>query len=349
MRRAVDNQFDGTDVDEMMRRALQATASTFPHPNPRVGAVLVNPEGEVLSIAAHERPGTPHAERLVLDQVEDASGHTMIVTLEPCNHQGRTPPCTEAIIDAGISRVVVGARDPDALVSGSGIARLRASGIEVVESHLSSVVEANDPVYFSNRRKGSPFVTLKLAMTLDGQIAGADGSSRWVTGPEARRDVHRLRAAHDGVLIGAGTLRSDDPELTVRLEGYEGPQPRPVILKGTTDLPQHARLLGRDPLVVEGVGTLGGSDIQRVLDRLSEAGIGSVLVEGGARVARSFLESRAIDELVLYMGAKLAAGTGLPAVDGVFATIDEAVPLEITDIRRIGTDVRITAHPGGND
>ncbi len=348
MRRAVDNQLDGSDVDELMRRGLQATATTLPHPNPRVGAVIVNPQGEVVAVAAHKGPGTPHAERLALEGLDDVSGHAMVVTLEPCNHHGRTPPCTDAIIEAGISRVIVGSRDPDPLVRGAGIERLRNAGIDVVESSLSNLVEANDPVYFANRRAGTPFVTLKLAMTLDGQIAAADGTSQWITGPQARSDAQTIRAAHDAVLIGAGTLRCDDPRLTVRLEGYDGPQPRPVILKGHSQLPPKARLYERNPLVIEGTG-VSGTGVDEVLDQLADAGIRSVLIEGGARIARSFLEAGAVDELVLYIGAKLAGGTGRPAIDGRFATITDAIALEITDVRTIGSDVRITAHIGGRN
>ncbi|MCL1599757.1 MAG: bifunctional diaminohydroxyphosphoribosylaminopyrimidine deaminase/5-amino-6-(5-phosphoribosylamino)uracil reductase RibD [Actinomycetia bacterium] len=348
MRRAVDNQLDGPGVDELMHRALQATAGTLPHPNPRVGAVIVNPQGEVLSVAAHEGPGTPHAERLALEGLDDVTGHTLVVTLEPCNHHGRTPPCTDAIIEAGISRVIVGTRDPDPQVRGRGIERLQDAGIDVIESALSGIVEANDPVYFANRRAGTPFVTLKLAMTLDGQIAAADGTSRWISGPQARSDAHRLRAAHDAVLVGAGTLRSDDPQLTVRLEGYDGPQPRPVILKGHSELPTQAHLYERNPLVIQGTGA-SGADVDEVLDQLAVAGIRSVLIEGGARIARSFLESGAVDDLVVYIGAKLAAGTGRPAIDGVFATITDAIALEITDVRTVGSDVRITAYIGGRN
>ena len=346
MRRAVDNQLDGAAVDELMRRALQATAGTFPHPNPRVGAIVVNPEGDIVSLAAHERPGQPHAERLALAGLDEVVGHTMVVTLEPCNHQGRTPPCTEAIIASGISRVVVGAPDPDERVQGAGVQRLRSAGVDVIEAGSASAVEANDPAYFANRRSRRPFVTLKLAMTLDGQIAANDGSSRWITGPQARLDVHRLRAAHDAVLVGAGTVRVDDPELTVRLDGYDGPQPTPVIVKGRSDLPATAKLFERDPIVIEHAGSTR-VDIARVLDELEGAGLGSVLVEGGASIARSFLEAGSVDELVVYLGAQLAGGIGLPAIDGTFATISDAMPLEITDVRSIGSDVRVIAIPGG--
>jgi diaminohydroxyphosphoribosylaminopyrimidine deaminase/5-amino-6-(5-phosphoribosylamino)uracil reductase len=347
MRRAVDNQLDGAAVDELVRRALQTTVGTFPHPNPRVGAIVVNPEGDIVSSAAHVRPGQPHAERLALESLGDVEGHTMVVTLEPCNHHGRTPPCTDAIIESGISRVIVGTLDPDVRVSGSGVERLRTAGIEVIESGSTAVVEANDRAYFANRRIGRPFVTLKLAMTLDGQIAAGDGSSRWITGRQARLDAHRLRAAHAAVLVGAGTVRVDDPELTVRLDGYDGPQPTPVIVKGSADLPSGAKILDRDPIVVEQEGS-SKVDIALVMNRLEDAGLGSVLVEGGASIARSFLEAASVDELVVYLGAQLAGGAGLPAIAGTFETITNAIPLEITDVRSIGTDVRIIAILGGD-
>ncbi len=342
MRRAVDNPLDGAAVDKLMRRALQATADTYPHPNPRVGAIVISPDGTLRSVAAHLRAGTPHAERLALDDLDDTAGDTMVVTLEPCSHHGRTPPCTDAIIQAGISRVFIGTRDPDERVAGSGIAALRAAGIEVVETGLSEIVEDNDPAYYHHRRTGTPLVTLKLATTLDGQVAALDGTSRWITSPEARRDAHKLRAAHDGVLVGAGTVRADDPELTVRLDGWSGPQPVPVIFKGTETLPTGAKLWARDPVVFEPDDD-GTVSVTRALAALGEDGITSVLVEGGAHVARSFLEAGAVDEIVMYLGAKMAVGIGLPAVAGEFATISDAFPLVYTGVERVGPDIKITA------
>ncbi len=342
MRRAVDNPLDGAVVDELMRRALAETVGTHPHPNPRVGAIVLSSDGRVLSVAAHTGPGQPHAEQLALDDVPRGDGHTMVVTLEPCDHHGRTPPCTNAIIAKGIAHVVVGSLDPDSRVQGRGIARLRDAGIAVTESGLSELVEANDRGYFRHRRTGNPFVTLKLAVTLDGQIAAIDGTSRWITGREARADAHQLRAEHDAVAVGAGTLRVDDPELTVRLTDFEGPQPTAVVFKGIEDLPPEARILKREPIIVEPDGT-GRVNIPRALRELGDCGITALLIEGGSRIARSFLDAGVVDELVVYVGAKLAAGTGLPAVAGAFSSMDAALPVRFTEVVQIGPDIKIVA------
>jgi diaminohydroxyphosphoribosylaminopyrimidine deaminase/5-amino-6-(5-phosphoribosylamino)uracil reductase len=342
MRRTVDNPFDSAAVDRLMRRAVEATSGTYPHPNPRVGAVVISPDGTVRNVGAHVRPGTPHAERLALEGLGDTSGDTMVVTLEPCSHHGRTQPCTDAIIEAGIVRVFIGTVDPDERVSGRGVATLRDAGIEVLETGLSEMVEGNDPGYYHHRRTGRPLVTLKLALTLDGQIAALDGSSRWITSPEARHDAHELRASHDAVLVGAGTVREDDPELTVRIDGWDGPQPIPVVFRGSRPLPQNAKLLQRDPIVVEPTSN-GVVSVNDSLFELARLGITSVLVEGGAHIARSFIDADAVDEIVVYVGAILAGGTGLPALAGSFATIADALPLTFTGVDRIGPDLKITA------
>ena len=345
MRRNVDNPLDGTAVETLMRRALESTSDTYPHPNPRVGAIVISRDGDVRTIAAHRGPGTPHAERLALDGLSDTTGNSMVVTLEPCTHHGRTPPCVDAIIAAGITRVYVGAVDPDERVGGRGIATLRASGIEVIETGLAEIVERNDPSYYHHRRTGRPLVTLKLAPTLDGQVAALDGSSRWITSSEARLDAHRLRASHDAVLVGAGTVRTDDPELTVRIEGWDGPQPVPVIFKGSRGLPRDAKILSRDPIVIEPDDS-GTVPVIESLNDLGDTGITSVLVEGGAHVARSFIEADAVDEVVVYVGAKLAGGVGIPAIAGRFATISDALPITFTGVDRLGPDIRITATIG---
>ena len=347
MRRMVDNPLDGATVDKLMRRAVEATAETYPHPNPRVGAIVLSSDGVVRRVGAHVRPGTPHAERIALEGLADTAGDTMIVTLEPCSHHGRTPPCTDAIIQAGITRVYVGSIDPDERVSGRGIATLRASGVEVIETGLTQTVEGNDPGYYHHRRTGRPLVTLKLALTIDGQIAALDGTSKWITSPEARLDAHKLRASNDAVLVGAETVRADDPELTVRIDGWDGPQPVPVIFKGSRDLPSEAKLWKRDPIVMEPNGD-GLVPVTAAMEKLGAEGITSVLIEGGAHVARSFINAGMVDELVVYMGAILAGGVGLPAVAGPFATIAQALPLTFTGVERLGPDIKITARIGRN-
>ncbi len=342
MRRVGDNPVAGTSVDELMRNAIEATRSTHPHPNPRVGAVLISPEGVLLSVAAHESPGQPHAEVLALQRVDDASGVTLVVTLEPCNHHGRTPPCTEAIIEAGVARVVVGVRDPDLRVSGQGIDRLREAGVDVSVGVLFDDVVANDPGYFHHRATGTPLVTLKLAATLDGQSAAADGTSRWITSHEAREDAHRLRSENDVIIVGAGTVVADDPALTVRLDGYDGPQPRPVIIAGTRPLPADRQLLSRDPIIYEAQGSAMVDPVEVVKD-LGQRGIVSAMIEGGPSVAASFLAAGVVDRIVWYVGAKLAGGTGIPALPGGFATMEEVTDIMIEHVERVGPDVKISA------
>ncbi len=342
MRRDVDNPLDGADVEELMRRALEATRDTYPHPNPRVGAIVTSPEGTIKRVAAHIEPGAPHAEVLALGGLEETNGDTMIVTLEPCNHHGKTPPCVEAIVNAGIATVYVGAVDPDERVRGKGIAALRDAGVAVVETGLDAIVEANDRGYYHHRRTGLPFVTLKLAMTLDGQIAAADGTAKWISSPESRHDTHVLRANSDAVIAGAGTVRADDPSLDVRIEGWEGPQPVPVVFKGTRPLPPEAKLWRRNPIIVEPHAN-GVVDVNKALSDLGDAGITSVLVEGGSHLASSFVAAGAVDELIVYIGAKLAGGVGLPAFGGLFATISDALPIAFTNLERLGPDVKITA------
>lgn len=347
MRRTVDIP-DGLDVDELMLAAIDATRSTYPHPNPRVGAVIVTPQHGVLAHGVCLGDGLAHAEINALETLsdpKDAIGATAVVTLEPCSHTGRTGPCADALIAAGIARVVVGTLDPDPRVSGSGVRRLRDAGITVdVGVREQDVIDA-DRAYFHHRTTGRPFVTLKLAATLDGQVAALDDSSRWITGSPARHDVHRLRSEYDAVLVGAGTVIADDPRLDVRLDGYEGPQPRPVIVVGERVIPDTSQVLQRDPLIYS-----HGTDRQDVPSMVKDLGarnVLSVLVEGGPTIASSFVSAGAVDEFVWYIGSKIAGGTGRPAFAGALATIGDLVDVEFTDVRRIGTDIRITAVPSG--
>jgi diaminohydroxyphosphoribosylaminopyrimidine deaminase / 5-amino-6-(5-phosphoribosylamino)uracil reductase len=340
VRHAIDNSVDRLDVESAMRRAIDLASTAYPHPNPRVGAVILTPDGHVRSSGFHRSPGGHHAEvAAIAGGVEP--GDTLVVTLEPCNHQGRTPPCTQAILDAGIERVVVGALDPDTRVRGQGVDRLREAGLEVHVGLLAPEVEAADPGYFHHRRTGRARVTLKLATTLDGQVAAADGSSRWITSPEARTDAHRLRSLSDAVLVGMGTVIADDPSLTVRLDDYDGPQPRAVVLAGTRTLPATSAIAGRDPIVYRSSATV---DIDEVVRDLPLHGVLSVLVEGGPRVAAAFLEARLVDEVVWYVGAKLGGGVGIPAIAGTFTSVSDAITLSVTDVTMIGPDVRITGH-----
>ncbi|MBN2113788.1 MAG: bifunctional diaminohydroxyphosphoribosylaminopyrimidine deaminase/5-amino-6-(5-phosphoribosylamino)uracil reductase RibD [Acidimicrobiia bacterium] len=336
-----------------MSEAITLAAPTRPHPNPRVGALVLDAAGMVVGRAAHEGPGRPHAEVVALGQAGlRAAGGTLVVTLEPCDHTGRTPPCTASILAAGVARVVVGAVDPDERVSGRGLARLRAGGLEVHSGIAAAAVEAMDPAYFHQRRTGRPRLTLKAALTLDGQAGAADGTSQWITSAEARADGHRLRAEADAVMVGAGTLAVDDPRLTVRLPGYRGPQPRPVVVAGRRPLPAGARLWERAPVVLapgerdcpgEVVVVPGpdGVDLAAGLAALAGRGLLDLLVEGGPTLAGALLRAGLVQRGVFYLGARLGGGVGLPGIAGHFATLAAAREVELVSAERLGPDLRV--------
>ncbi|MGH8947021.1 MAG: bifunctional diaminohydroxyphosphoribosylaminopyrimidine deaminase/5-amino-6-(5-phosphoribosylamino)uracil reductase RibD [Acidimicrobiia bacterium] len=338
-----------------MRRALELAGSHRPHPNPRVGAVVVAVDGRTLGEGAHQAPGMPHAEVEALRQAGQlARGATLYVTLEPCTHQGRTPPCVGAILESGVARVVVGAGDPDPRVSGSGIAALREAGLEVVQGMMAAGAEAVDPAYFRHRRTGLPMVTLKYAMTLDGSIAAADGSSRWVSSETAREDAHRLRAGVDGVVVGAGTVRADDPQLSVRLPGYEGPQPRAVIVAGSVALPDNAAIWKREPLVVSASpmdvpageviqvdGSDGVPEPLAAARAIAEEGYLDLLLEGGSRLAGAWWRAGVITGGVVYLAAKMGGGRGISPLAGGFSSIEEAREVTITGVRSLDGDYRV--------
>ena len=340
-----------------MRRAIEVGARHNPHPNPRVGAVLLDHSGEVLAEAGHVAAGEIHAEQALLEAFGRVPADaTLVVTLEPCVHTGRTPPCVDAVIEYGVRRIVIGTIDPDSRVAGRGIDALRAAGIEVVVGVEPDAVEAADPGYFHHRRSGLPLVTLKQAATLDGQTAAADGTSKWLTSDIARMDSHRLRSVHDAVLVGAGTVRADDPRLDVRLPGYEGPQPVPVVVVGSRPLPADLRIWERHPIVLasdESVlpgldvircGSAGVVDFKRGLAALGDRGLLTILVEGGAGVAAGLWEAGLVERGVYYLSAKIAGGMGRGAFDRVFTTLDDAIDVEITAITRVGPDIRIEWH-----
>ena len=324
--------------EQAMQMAVEvaATARLRTSPNPWVGCVLVCADGQVFT-GATEPPGQRHAERVAIDTAvaagADLRGATAYTTLEPCSHHGRTPPCTDALIDAGVSRVVTAIVDPDPKVAGNGIAALRTAGI-VCEVGVGALnVQAQLAPYLHHRRTGRPFVVLKLAATLDGRTAAADGSSQWVTGVEARAAAHRLRAESDAIVVGAGTVRADNPSLTTRL--VDGPSPRRVVL-GTApaDAAVHPCL--------EWTGT-----IDALLDHLGGEGVLQLMVEGGAAVAASFHRGGFVDRYVLYLAPALMGGD-----DGV-AMLSGQGALSIADIwrgnivasRPVGDDLEVVLEP----
>jgi diaminohydroxyphosphoribosylaminopyrimidine deaminase/5-amino-6-(5-phosphoribosylamino)uracil reductase len=307
-------------------------------PNPWVGAVVVPGGGEIAGTGATAPPGGPHAEVEALRAAgERAREATLYVTLEPCAHHGRTPPCTEAIVAAGIRRVVIGMEDPDPLVQGAGAAALRAAGVEVEVGTAADEVAEQLAAYRHHRATGRPWVVLKLATTLDGRSAAPDGTSRWITGEAARLDVHRLRARSDAVLVGAGTVRADDPRLTVRLPAddplFRGPGEQPLRVVLGTPPPGAAS----EPALA-----LGG-DLTDVLDELGGRGVLQLLVEGGARVAHDFHVAGLVDRYVLYVAPALFGGSDArPLFDGPGApTIADLWRGEVRSLTSLDGDVRL--------
>ena len=324
------------DDTTAMRAALSAARAVRARtsPNPWVGAVVVSAEGIVVGTGATEPPGGRHAEVVALDEAgASAMGATIVCTLEPCSHHGRTPPCTDAIISAGVRRVVVGMVDPDEHVAGAGIEALRQAGLDVAVGVLAGEVAAQLAPYLHHRRTGRPYVVCKLAMSLDGGTAAPDGTSQWITGADARRDTHRLRAESDAILVGAGTVRADDPALTVR--HVEGDDPLRVVL-GTA--PADARV--RPCLEWEG-------DLCDLLDELGGRGVLQLMVEGGAQVVGSFHRAGLIDRYVLYVAPAVFGGAAaFPAIGGNTApTLTDLWRGRFDSVEQVGVDLRIEIVP----
>jgi diaminohydroxyphosphoribosylaminopyrimidine deaminase/5-amino-6-(5-phosphoribosylamino)uracil reductase len=347
------------------RRGLGRTS-----PNPAVGAVVVA-GGEIVGRGYHRRAGEPHAEIEALrDAGERARGSTLYVTLEPCNHHGRTPPCTESVLAAGIRRVVFGVPDPNRDVKKGGAERLRRRGVEVVggvEAESCGELIAGFARY---AQIGRPLVTLKLAASLDGRIATRSGASRWITGSPARRFVHRLRNETDAVMVGAGTVIADDPALTCRVRG--GRDPLRVIVDGRLRVPPHARVLTKDlargtllatvtcrtkfvdRMRQDGVtvlvlpGRRGVLSLRQLLKMLGQRGVRSVVIEGGATLAGSALRERVVDRLLLFLAPKVIGGDGWPMISSLGVNrLADAPGVGPLSVSRLGGDLLIRAAIGG--
>ena len=333
------------------------------HPNPRVGCVIVK-DGVIVGEGAHLKAGEPHAEIHALRRAgEHAKGAEVFVTLEPCSHHGRTPPCVDALIAAGVSRVWAAMTDPNPLVAGQGLARLQAAGIETHLGLLQADAERLNRGFIRRMTQQRPFVTLKLAASLDGRTAMASGESQWITGAAARVDVHRLRAEAGAVLTSAATVMADDPALTVRAFQAEGlRQPDRIVLDRLAQTPSSAKVWAPGarrfwfcnavsasvPAEVEQIAieldATGSTSLLGALAVLAMRQVNEVLVECGPRLAGAFLAAGLVDELVLYVAPCLlgSEARGLAALPGL-SRLDQRVCLQFSDVRQVGEDLRITA------
>jgi len=348
-----------------MARAVQlATRGLYTaHPNPRVGCVIVH-DGKIVGEGWHERTGGPHAEVVALKDAGDAAkGATVYVTLEPCSHTGRTPPCADALVDAGVSRVVIGMQDPNPKVAGNGIERLQQAGIDTLVGIQENECRALNPGFIRRMEAGRPYVRLKLAISLDGRTAMVSGESKWITSEAARADVQRLRARSSAIVTGAGTVLADDPSLTVRTEKV-AQQPLRVIVDSHLSTPATAKIFhdGGETMVVtasedaeaaEELVNAGaeviqfssanhGFNLEELMQLLAERECNEVLIEAGATLAGSALASGIVDELVVYVAPHVmgAVARGMFNIPGLEA-MEDRIELEVQDVRMVGPDIRI--------
>jgi diaminohydroxyphosphoribosylaminopyrimidine deaminase/5-amino-6-(5-phosphoribosylamino)uracil reductase len=357
--------------ERFMRRALGLAerARGLTSPNPVVGAVIVR-DGEVVGEGFHRGAGQPHAEIEALAAAgARAAGAALYVTLEPCAHQGRTPPCAPAIAAAGIRRVVAAIGDPNPRVAGRGLEILRAAGVDVVSGLCAEAAERQNRVFLTAVRRGRPHVTLKAAMTLDGRIADARGASQWITGEAARREAHRLRSECDAIVVGIETVLRDDPRLTVRLGAPWPREPLRVVLDSRARTPPSARVLSsgaRDRVLIAvgagapeaGLAALAGTgaavlrapgadgrvDVRALLAHLAEREVRGVLVEGGGEVAASFLDAGAVDRVAVFVAPRLLGGRAAPGpIGGAGRALEDAIRLERLSVRDVGGDLLIEA------
>lgn len=343
--------------------ALQGKGYTAP--NPLVGAVIEK-NGKIIGSGYHEKYGKEHAERNALAScIEDPKGATMYVTLEPCCHYGKQPPCVEAIYDAGIKRVVVGSRDPNPMVSGKGNAFLREHGIEVIEDFMRAESDEINSPFFHYIKTKMPYVVMKYAMTLDGKIATWNGESKWITNEIARQHVHSLRSTYTGIMVGVGTVLKDDPQLTCRIEGGRNPiriicdshlkspldcnlvktasQVKTIIGTCNMDESRHQPYIDKGCHIVTVPEKDGHIDLKNFLIKLGEMKIDSILLEGGGTLNWTFVKERLINRVETYVAPKIFGGSGAKSpVEGVgFSTLQDSMKLKIVNISNMGEDILI--------
>ncbi|RBO86010.1 bifunctional diaminohydroxyphosphoribosylaminopyrimidine deaminase/5-amino-6-(5-phosphoribosylamino)uracil reductase RibD [Marinomonas aquiplantarum] len=362
-----------------MTKALQlAQKGLFTtHPNPRVGCVLVK-QDELIGQGYHVKAGEGHAEvNALADAKQDVSGATAYVTLEPCSHQGKTPPCADALIKAGVARVVYGMQDPNPEVAGNGLAKLKAAGIEVIGPILEAECDALNPGFNKRMREGLPFVRVKLAMSLDGRTAMESGESQWITGPDARLDVQKWRAQSDAIVTGIGSVLADNPSMTVRIneQGQEVDaktvrQPLRVIMDTALSIVPEAKILypssqacvfaieeeveaeHLEVLQQKGVqvkfsppGEDGRLDLIDAMEQLADMGINEALLETGAELAGGFLQAGLIDEIIVYMAPKLLGSSARALFQLPIEVMADAVDLQLKSVRQVGQDLRLVYQP----
>ena len=368
---------------QFMLRAidLAKAGEGWAHPNPLVGAVIVK-DGQIIGEGYHRKCGELHAERNAIADARDKNGGsaanalegaTIYVTLEPCCHYGKTPPCTEAIIENRIARVVIGSRDPNPLVAGKGAKILREAGIEVLEDFLREECDALNPVFFHYIRTKTPYVIMKYAMTADGKIATKTGASKWITGEEARQEVHRIRHACMGIMAGIGTVLADDPLLNCRIEGtaeqeispYGPCQPIRIICDSHLRIPLDSQICRTadkyetivacakesdkaDALKALGIEVIpvpnaeGSIDLKKLMELLGARSIDSVLLEGGGTINESALRARIVNEVRAFIAPKLFGGTAKTPVEGIGAEVpDQAIPMELVETKMFGDDLML--------
>lgn len=335
----------GPDPILAMRRALALAGDSgvWKGANPAVGCVLLGEDGQFIAEGFHRGPGTAHAEAAALASLVAAGGSpagaTAVVTLEPCAHQGRTPPCADALVEAGIARVIFGQADPNPAAAG-GADRLRAAGVEVTGGVLAAEAAALNRVWTESMSMGRPVVTWKVAASLDGRIAAADGSSQWITGQAARQQVHELRSQVDAVLTGTGTLRADDPQLTARPAGDWPTTEQPLrVVMGLSEVPSAAAFRappdGRSQV-------LNTRDPDQALAALMAVGVRHVLLECGPRLASAFLRADLVDRVVWFAAPILLGGSALAVIDDVgVGTLTDARRWQLRELREVGSDVRM--------
>lgn len=357
-----------TEIDERyMQQAIEfARRVPFTAPNPKVGAIVVR-DGRIVGEGWHKGAGHPHAEAMALEGI-DGRGGTLYVTLEPCVHHGRTPPCAERIVTSGIERVVAAMEDPDDRMRGAGIRYLRDQGVDVTTGVLELAAKKVNAAFVHQRQTGRPLLTLKLAFSIDGRIAAGDGSSRWITGGPARRRAHERRAEVDAILVGAGTVLADDPRLTARAEVVEHQPARvvvdasgrvppdaaifhagDVIVASTSDAPHDRHTAWKErgaEVVVLPAGT-SGVDLRALMADLSRRGWLEILCEGGATLATSLLREDLSDRLEIYTGPALIGRPGIDIGDLSVSTIAQARRMKLVDVTRLGEDVLTVYERGG--